>query len=385
MKKYSSKILSAVMLIVCLIVGGGIGFVLSDNISFVTDGVNYMVLLYLFYILLCLAISMILQIIIHELGHLVFGLMSGYKFCSFRIFNFMIKKEGEKLVKKTFSLAGTGGQCLMLPPNVEFDKMPTTLYNLGGVFMNLITAALSFILSIVFWNSILLPLWVMLCAVGVILAVSNGVPLNTGLVTNDGYHAYILKKSMAAKKCFWLQLKINQVTIIDNIRLKDMPQEWFEMPSKSDMDNSLCASVGYFIFCRYMDMMDFEGARKTAKEVKNNAAGLLGLHRALIDIDLIYIELVSENRREVIDGLMTAKTKEIIKKSMQNPVVLKTLYAYELLINANINRAKKHLQNLNKIAPSYPDEPELKLQYSLIEYADTVFRNRQIDGQEALR
>ena len=36
----------------------------------------------------------IIQSVIHELGHLVFGLLTGYKFISFRIGNFMfIKKE----------------------------------------------------------------------------------------------------------------------------------------------------------------------------------------------------------------------------------------------------------------------------------------------------
>ena len=33
--------------------------------------------------------AMFIQLVIHEAGHLVFGLLSGYRFSSFRIFSFM--------------------------------------------------------------------------------------------------------------------------------------------------------------------------------------------------------------------------------------------------------------------------------------------------------
>ncbi|MBQ4102482.1 MAG: hypothetical protein IJC85_06330, partial [Oscillospiraceae bacterium] len=50
-----------------------------------------------------------IQTVIHELGHLVFGLLSGYRFSSFRIFSILLKKEQGKLRIKRLKLAGTGG------------------------------------------------------------------------------------------------------------------------------------------------------------------------------------------------------------------------------------------------------------------------------------
>ena len=53
----------------------------------------------LFKISLCFVaiyVAIIVQIIIHEAGHLIFGQLSGYEFSSFRIFSFMwIKKNGK--------------------------------------------------------------------------------------------------------------------------------------------------------------------------------------------------------------------------------------------------------------------------------------------------
>ena len=58
------------------------------------------------------------HMILHEAGHLIFGLMTGYKFNSFRIASFMWIRENGKLRLKRHSLAGTGGQCLMTPPDI---------------------------------------------------------------------------------------------------------------------------------------------------------------------------------------------------------------------------------------------------------------------------
>lgn len=86
--------------------------------------------------------SIYMQLVIHEAGHLVFGLLSGYRFSSFRIGSLMLLKKKEKFQFCRISIAGTGGQCLMCPPDLKDGKMPFVLYNLGGSFMNLISVFL---------------------------------------------------------------------------------------------------------------------------------------------------------------------------------------------------------------------------------------------------
>ena len=86
-------------------------------------------------------VSFIIHIVVHELGHLVFGLLTGYKFSSFRIGSLMLIKTEDKLKFCKYSLAGTGGQCLLMPPK-NHKKKPYILYNLGGIFFNLIFSAI---------------------------------------------------------------------------------------------------------------------------------------------------------------------------------------------------------------------------------------------------
>ena len=92
-------------------------------------------------LLLSVYAALLLQIVIHEAGHLVFGLVTGYQFVSFRIWNMMWLKKDGKIQFKRMSLAGTGGQCLMSPPDLADGKMPVLLYNFGGAIMNLFSAA----------------------------------------------------------------------------------------------------------------------------------------------------------------------------------------------------------------------------------------------------
>ena len=93
-------------------------------------------------------IATLLHTIIHEGGHLVFGLLTGYKFISFRVGSFMLKKEDKKLVFKRFTLAGTGGQCLMSPPELKNERMPYVMYNLGGALMNIVFSIITGVLMI---------------------------------------------------------------------------------------------------------------------------------------------------------------------------------------------------------------------------------------------
>lgn len=76
-------------------------------------------------------VAVAILIPIHEAGHLVCGLLTGYDFVSFRIFNFTFIKNGGKTRVKKFAVAGTGGQCLLTPPDLPLKKIPTRWYNAG--------------------------------------------------------------------------------------------------------------------------------------------------------------------------------------------------------------------------------------------------------------
>ena len=137
--------------------------------------------------ILILLFSIFLQVLLHEGGHLVCGLATDYRFVSFRIFNLTFIRKDGKLCIKRFSLAGTGGQCLLTPPERPLEDIPTTLYNLGGVLANLLTAILAFLplLTVDGLPYLLKFFLLMLSLIGILLAGMNGIPMKMGGIGND--------------------------------------------------------------------------------------------------------------------------------------------------------------------------------------------------------
>ncbi|MGX8680825.1 MAG: site-2 protease family protein, partial [bacterium] len=91
-----------------------------------------------------LFVGIMIHLIVHEAGHMVFGLLTHYRFSSFRIGSWMLQKNASGFHLKRFSIPGTAGQCLMVPPQDQ-KNFPYVLSNLGGGLANLIVSGLSLV------------------------------------------------------------------------------------------------------------------------------------------------------------------------------------------------------------------------------------------------
>lgn len=355
-----------------LILGGicGVLFVQYMEQSFGGDKPLHEELLSLVGLFLGMYVGMFVQIVIHEAGHLVFGLLSGYKFSSFRVFSFMWLKENGKIKLKRLSIAGTGGQCLMTPPDMVDGKIPVVLYNLGGSIMNVIASVIFWALSLVLKSvPFLSTLMLIFAIIGIGFAIINGVPLRMGMVDNDGYNAFSLRKDPAAMRAFWLQLKVNEQNA-KGVRLKDMPEEWFVLPSDEDMKNSLVAAVGVFVCNRLMDAHKFEEADKLMAHILEIDSGIAGVHRNLLMDDRIYVELISENRREILDEMLSKEQKQFMKQMKNSLSVIRTEYAYALLCEKDMAKAEKIKTQFEKCAKTYPYQSDIESERELMEVAE---------------
>lgn len=329
-------------------------------------------ILFLIGLFFVMYVAIFLQLIIHEAGHLVFGLLSGYKFSSFRIFSFMWIKEGEKIKLRRLSIAGTGGQCLMSPPDMVDGKIPLVLYNLGGSLMNIIAGVFCLGMRLVFADiPFFATVMLFFTVTGFILAIMNGVPMRMGMVDNDGYNAFSLTRNPEAMRSFWVQMKANE-QIAKGVRLKDMPDEWFAVPSDEAMKNSMVAVMGVFASNRLMDAQQFEEADKLMTHILEIESGMVDLHRRLMICDQMYIELITENRKEVLDSMLTKEQTKFMKQMKNFPSVLRTQYAYALLCEKDTAKADKVRLQFEKCARTYPYPNDIQSERELMEIADKL-------------
>ena len=316
-----------------------------------------------------LFLAMMVHVVIHEAGHLVFGLATGYQFSFFRIGSLMLLKQDGKITCKKFRIAGTAGQCMMEPPEPAGGTFPAVLYNMGGSILNLVAGALFyFVYRLSGGGGAAGLFWYMMSIMGLQYALSNSIPLHTATVNNDGYNILSLTRSPAAREAFRIRMKVSE-RLAKGVRLKDMPEEWFWVPSDQDMRNSMLAGIGVNTCCRLMDQHRFEEAGILAERLLQVGSGMAGIQRNSLTCNLIYLELIGENRTERLRQLYTPQRKQFMKKMRSSPEVLRTEYVYALLTEQNIGKAQTILARFEKTARTYPYSSEIQAERELMELA----------------
>jgi len=311
-----------------------------------------------------------LHTVLHEAGHLLFGLLTGYQYSSFRIGSFMWVKYEGKIRLKRHTLAGTGGQCLMAPPDMVDGKMPYFLYNAGGCIVNLVVSVIPLVLVLIFWQPTYLNFIVILwAAIGLFIAFTNGIPMKLQGMPNDGHNALSLGKNPKALHAFWLQMKIVE-QISFGKRLKDLPEEWFTRPDEEGMQNSLIAAIAVFACNRLMDLGKYEEAAKEMECLINKKSGMVGIHKHLLNIDRIYCEMVGENRPEKIEELYTDELKKVLKAMKKSPSTHRLQYLYAKYVEKDEKKATVAMTEFEKVAKTYPYPHEIEGEREMISYAE---------------
>ena len=278
-------------------------------------------------------VAMLIQIVFHEAGHLIFGLMTGYRFSSFRIANLMWVKLDGRIQFRKLHIAGTGGQCLMIPPDLKDGKIPP---------FDLI----------------------------------NGLPIKMGAVNNDGKNALDLSHSEEATQALWIQMKVNE-QISKGLRLKDMPDEWFRVPSDESMKNGLIATIGVLACNRLIDQQQFDEADTLMKRLLSQQNGIVGLYRNLMVCDQMDVEMISKNRKEILDEMRTRDQMKVMKAMKKYPSVLRTEYVYTLLAEQNPKKAEKLMAQFRQCAKSYPYPSEIEGESQLMTLANERITSQQ--------
>lgn len=310
-------------------------------------------------------VSFIIHIVVHELGHLVFGLLTGYKFSSFRIGSLMLIKTEDKLKFCKYSLAGTGGQCLLMPPK-NHKKKPYILYNLGGIFFNLIFSAI--IVAIIPLCSHIIAKAVLAGVAfgGVVTATCNAVP--SASVDNDGSNTVAIGKDPYAIDAFYNQMEINYYISLGK-SLKDIPLDLFYLPENANLNNKIISAIAVQRCNFYMFDMEIEKTYTEMKRLLSSEATLATIYYSLLKVECAYCEMVTENRKNVVDEFLDKETNKIIKAMHTNPSIVRFNYAYELFYNNNIQEADKYLDKFEKVAKNFPYPSLLDNERDLMNYA----------------
>lgn len=321
----------------------------------------FLIALLIFIIMLAIYI----QIIIHELGHLIFGLLIGYKFVSFRVADIMLIKNKNGFAIKRYFLAGTGGQCLLAPPERKADgSYSYKLYHLGGVILNLITAIIFLTIYFTFARSYFTLFALILGSVGILFAYMNGVPMSSA-VANDAQNLKSISKDKDAMDAMWKQLKINSL-LANDIGLDEMPKELFEMPQYSDKHNVIISAVDIFKANRLLVQFEFAKTYDLINELLSNEYTILPIYIFLLQIDKLTIELMRDKENTDI-SILEDKDFKVYRKAMSKFLSnLRLEYAIRQLKYGE-DVFEEYKVKMLKIGESYPYSKDVESELGLME------------------
>lgn len=373
--KYLGPIL---FILICAGLGLILGF-LSNNYlkdffqKYINNEKAYIELFNIYILLLIFILGYLIHIIIHEAGHLVFGLLSGYKFVSFRVASFTIIKFQGKFKFKRFSIAGTAGQCLMMPPNMINGKYPFTLYNLGGVIFNLIISILVILIAKQY-SSYLSVFFILISLGGILCALTNGIPMKINGVGNDAYNLLSMIKDKNARESFHLQLEINGL-LTEGKRLKDMPYEKFKLKEDVNYKNPLNFSKFFITYNYFLDNMDFKKAKQVLKFAESFTQYTISLNRLEWESEMLFMELIGDCNEEIIEKLYNKSLQKYIKASKFMVSKKRIMMAYEGLYKKDKEKSLKYLNELKDLAENYPLKGEAEMELMLGDFLKAKLDN----------
>ena len=313
-----------------------------------------------------MTLSFLILVPIHELGHLICGLLTGYNFVSFRIFNYTLLKEDGRFRIKKFAVAGTGGQCLLAPPELPIEKIPTGWYNFGGVLANIVMLVISVPFFFLDLNPFAAEALGIFVAVDAIMILLNGIPIMANGVGNDGYNMKLLKNNLRSKQGMVSQLRANAL-IQNGVRPKDMPSEFFENPEDIDYGNALEVSILLVYSSRLTDEMKYDEALECLETLYSHKDEIMPLYVKEIACELTFI-LLRTGYAERGEVLLTDDLRKYIgnyRKVMSSKERL--LCAMALYIDKDETKAIEIYNNLKERQKEYLLQGEVLSDLALME------------------
>lgn len=262
---------------------------------------------------------------------LLCGRLTGYRLGALQVWNFVWTREHDRFrfIRLPGRIKSIG--CILFPPEMVNGRYPFFLCEVGGEILCMILAFVLILVSSAFSAAPIFSavLFFVSCCF-FMFALFNVIPMKTKTGRTSGHITLELSRDPRALRARWINFKLLE-EYSRGVLMKDMPSEWFHVPTADEMENGILAHGGFLACRRMISEQKFEEASHTA-EFLLHFDSIKGVQRIYL-IDLrIYCELVGENRAEVLDTLLTEQHRKKAwgsKKPSDSSLIAQ--YAYALL------------------------------------------------------
>lgn len=350
------------------------GYVLLNWTSFNLTGIMILdFILIVFIVSLLQGFINLLSIIIHELGHFIFGKIAQLDFISFHIFNIVFIKENNKLqIKKQPVMPGMVGCCSMsFNEKKKYNKNKIMFYYMGGIIFNFILVLIFLILLLLtnnlYWNTVSflfinLNLYRVFC---------NAIPFKNNVgVSSDMTHWLNYKKDSEYGVVLGKITRI-QTLLSQGKQLKEMEETLFYMPKTFSFPSQILLGRIYIDYLVDKDM--YKQAIEKVKYMLENGDKTLSLADISSLKSQLLFYLFKENDFDLIPIYYDSDTKKYLEEMGRVvPQFFAIGYMCSLVIK-NEEEADNYLNEFMKIKKNYQDKNQIKEAEDIIKQANKKY------------
>lgn len=372
-KKIAQTFATIIFFIVCMILGGLLGFSMTqefgDSLSWwkailrITEG------LFLFFV------AFFLQVVLHELGHMIAALARGWSFIHFMILGVLLSRRNGKFHLSRFSMPGVGGQCLMMPPEKGDTDFGIAIYNAGGVLMNVVVTVAVAIIFACFYDSISWDVGVLLaslCFTGVFFALVNGIPSAGGGVPNDGKNICELRKDAFATRVFLVTMRI-MGKLQQGSHVDEVAKGYLTDSVKIDYTNPIHELALNFDLSLAVAKLDFEKAHSLLDLLEPVFNTMVPIYQKEITYEMVFLYLVSPRKGVDVGLLINSDTLKYFEmQTAFRPTALRVKYAFARLYECNEEKAEEIYKQFQEVCKHYHNPGEVYTERKLVEYVRSM-------------
>lgn len=345
------------LLVFMVLIAMGAAYFIANQLSF-TVVFQDIPFLELFLVFLLALYSVMFHLVLHELGHLFFGWLTGYKLLYLQLPFFQYDANSKTPTRKNRQSPGLAGQCLMAPPT---DKQPYLLYLAGGLIVNLLTAGFlyggAFFLegkwSVFAFIFSLVPMYLFL---------ANALPY--GL--SDGLTISQISKSPLEKQLYFKQMTV--VALLKSGKTYgELDADYFTEVKSGQAQTSLLGEYLVLIYYQQLlEKLDFPEADKILTSLTSKESYLKSPYVRIIMVEKVFCNAVF-GRKDAVQADMTIIEEYPALKNYYSRVAIPQA-AYALFIEKDIEKAHQLIPTIDEKAERLFTKAELELNRQLSEW-----------------
>jgi len=312
--------------------------------------------------ILIVGVSIFLHIILHEIGHVLGGLVSGYQFIMFRLFSTVWIKTPDGLSKRKEHIPGVLGQALMVPPEMSGQEQPPfLLYHSSGLLMNLVTATFFVFLGLMIPVGTVDYFLYVSAVVALFIIITNALPLQG----TDGYNIVQQVKDPKAHEEITKTLYLYR-DMVEGASLESL-QQYVDLEAIDSLKDPNAATMYTVRADYFLEQKKFAKAHQIYKLLWNNIHDLFPAHQQTITMSYLFTLLLTDPNHRNVQKITQGKIYKDYQEIKQSDYI-RVYAAKALYVDEDFKQAEALLNEGEEYIPLTATVTEENLERELYQY-----------------